>query len=123
MCAQELDRFPLLYESYSPATKKVIIEALQAGIFGYQLLDIIDANGVVRNKFAPGETVYCHIIVSNYGYAPDKATIVVTDLDTGAEIKKLITDIVALEAFFEFSKVDLGTMPNRDWKLRFALTP
>lgn len=123
MCPLELDRFPLLYESYSPETKEVIIEALEAGYFLYEILDIVDSKAKPRNKFAPGETVYCNIQGTNYSTTPDKATIVVTDLDTGAEVKKFITDEVEPGMSFSLILAALGTMPNRNWRLRFALTP
>jgi len=121
----EFDRFPLLYESYGPrfAETKVIVAAVAVGNFAYTLLQTCDSAGTAKTYFAKGETVYANIKGKNNGPVSDGAVIVVTDVDTGVEVTRIGTAVVAPGAEFSALKVSIGMMPGRDWKLQFAMTP
>jgi len=118
----EFDRFPLLYESYGSETRDVTVY-VSTGNFKFEILETVDETGAARSKFRQGETVYCHYKVRNDGSVKDRATIIVTDIDTGAKVTEYLTDYCDPGWKFEAAKATVGTMPNKDWKLRFAMTP
>jgi len=119
----EFDRYPLLYESYGFAETKVIVAAMAVGNFAYTLLQTCDSAGAPKTYFVKGDTVYANIKGKNNGPAPDGALIVIKDVDTGVELKRIGTAVVGPGAEFSALKVPIGTMPGKDWKLQFAMTP
>lgn len=126
----ELDRFGILYESIFPLgeTRDVTVYIAE-GNFKYEVLETVGEESpiggpaVPRSKFRAGETVYVHYKVRNDGDVPAKATIVVTDIDEAKQITKYTTAEVDPGWKYEIFKATVGTMPNRNWKLRFAMTP
>jgi len=131
----ELDRFPLLYESYGSETRDVTVY-VSTGNFVFEVLETvgeespINGPAVPRSKFKQGTTVYVHYKVRNDGDVKDKATITVTDIDTGESLKdplgnplKYTTADIDPGYKYEVFKATVGTMPNKNWKLRFTMTP
>jgi len=121
----EFDRFPLLYESYGRrfAESQVVTVAVATGIFAYTKLESCDSAGTPKSSFLAGDTVYANIKGKNNGVVADGAVIVVTDNDTGTELTRLGSTVVNPGAEFTMSKVLIGTMPKRDWNIKFAMTP
>jgi len=127
--SRKLNRFPILYEGYKLGETRDVTVLLSVANFKYEALETvgdespIGGPAVARSRFKVGETVYCHYKVRNDGTVPDKATIVVTDIDTGATVATYMTASVDPGWRYEAFKATIGAMPNKDWKLRFALTP
>jgi len=123
----ELDRYGLLYPEFGE-TRDVTVY-ISEGNFKYEVLETVGEESPIagpaspRTKFRAGETVYVHYKVRNDGGVKAKATIVVTDIDTGAEITRYTTAETDPGYRFEAFKATVGAMPAKDWKLRFAMTP
>lgn len=120
--------YGILYESLFGEVRDVTVTLAQ-GNFKYEVLETVGDESpiggppVPRSKFAAGETVYVHYKIRNDGEVKAKATIVVTDVDTGIEVTRYMSPNVDPGWRFEVFKATVGVMPNRDWILRFAMTP
>lgn len=123
----DLDRYGLLYPEFGE-TRDVTLQIAE-GNFKYEVLETVGEESpsggpaTPRTRFRAGETVYVHYKVRNDGTVPAKATIVVTDIDAAKEVTRYITADVDPGWRYEIFKATVGTMPNKDWKLRFAMTP
>jgi len=118
---EELDYHPFLYPSF--AETKVITVPLAAGNFAYTLLQTCDPTGAAKTYYAKGDPVHANIKGKNNGNVSAGASIVVKDLDTGVEVKRIGTEVVAPGAIFTVAAVLIGTMPSKDWRLEFKMTP
>jgi len=122
-----LDQFPWLYESY--AETRTVAVTLAQGNFKYEVLETVGAESpqagpaIPRSKFAVGETVYVHYRIRNDGAVKAKASIAVKDKDTGAAITTYTTGDIGPNERGEIFKAVVGTMPNKNWNLEFAMTP
>ena len=120
----DLDKYPFLYESYSHlGESKVVTIPLAYGDFSYTLLEPCDVNGTPKTYFKEGETVYVNIKGVNNGTGDAGAVIVVTDVETDEELKRIGTMVVFPGQEFSALAVSIGTMPANDWKVQFAMTP
>jgi len=103
------------------APYKVVIQSRAPGVFSYTLLETCDATGKPKDTFAKEEAVYCNIKGRNNGQTADGAIIVIYDLDTAKEVQRFGTMVVSPGAEFSVLRAHLGPMPDRDWKLQFAM--
>jgi len=124
------ERYGILYESLFGSETRDVTVTLAEGNFKYEILETVSAEtpfegpAVPRSKFAQGETVYVHYKIRNDGAVKARATIKVTDIDTGAVVTTIgPTSEVDPGWKLEIFRATVGTMPNRNWRLRFAVTP
>lgn len=82
----------------------------------------------LKSKYAQGETVRVHMALANVGDKADRGTVVVTDLDTGVRVTSF--DRPAWPATIDpgvkwssATAVSIGSMPKRNWRLEFNVTP
>ena len=121
---RELDRYPLLYEGYSRlGESRVVTVPLAYGDFSYTLLEPCDVDGTPKTYFKEGETVYFNIKGINNGTGDEGAIIVITDVETGEELKRIGTMVVSPGEEFSALAVLIGTMPDHDWQVKCEMTP
>jgi len=101
------------------ADSRTLTIPLGAGVFAFTVLEIVDP------YYAEGETVKVRYVVRNNGNVAAIAKIVVTDADTGSAITTYTTSLVpAGEAYGTVEPhATVGAMPNKEWKVKFDLTP
>ena len=122
---RELDKYPLLYESYSHlGESRVVAIPLAYGDFSFVKLETADAEGTPKKYFAEGERVYFNSTIKNNGTGPDGASVVIYDDETGVELKRYSTKIINPgEQDTTLRKAEIGIMPDHDWRVRFEMTP
>ena len=82
-----------------------------------------------REVYDKGETVKVHLAIANIGDTADRGNIEVVDLDTGATIKTFTRPAYptpALKPAYKWSStspIEIGSMPDHDWRLQFTVTP
>lgn len=125
---------PALARVSSLSEIRVLKVTLASGNFAFTALKIYDHSGVEKYAFGAGDEVLFNGKVMNNGPIASLATIYAYDVDTNARVAwwPFLYVIepgveVAISALGNVVLIDdtrvPGGMPNRDWNLRFELTP
>lgn len=101
---------------------RTVTVTLSSGNMKFDWVRIVDEKGVERTTFGEGEIVAFEAKITNKGDVKDRATLIVTDEDTGDELWTYSTDLDA-GRFWQIPPNDLGKMPGSDWHLRFSVSP
>jgi len=109
--------------------EKTVTVTISSGNFKYETLETVGSESPIagpataRSKFKVGETVYLHYKVRNDGDIADTPKIKVTDSDTGTDVASYTGSSTDPGWKYEVFKATVGTMPNKTWNLKCALTP
>ena len=112
---------PFLYERFAD-TYEVVVRLIEVtpNLKFVKVAFSDKLEGAFKEEFKAGQAVYCYIEYQNIGSGAGGPRIIITDLDTGEELLRVGGEIINPgESAFTWFK--LGTMPNRDWRLRFVL--